>query len=118
MCGIIGFLDKRSAAAPVGRTMLTMLQALSCRGPDSAGLALFGPPGEWLVRVSAPADVGSEAAIQALREAGLTVRRQYKNGVYDALPRSTTDAATIEQEIQTCLPGAEVICLGRQLSLF
>src|SRR5262245_1634797 len=119
MCGIIGYLDKHgSGAAPVGRAMLTMLQALSCRGPDSAGVALFGPPGDWLVRVAAPPGVGSEAAIQALREAGLTVRRQYKNGVYDALPRLPADTAAIEQEIQTCLPGAEVICLGRQLSLF
>ena len=38
MCGIIGFLDKRGGhERAVGRTLLTMLQALSCRGPDSAG---------------------------------------------------------------------------------
>lgn len=42
MCGIIGYLDKKSdGAAPVGNTVLTMLDALACRGPDSAGVALY-----------------------------------------------------------------------------
>ena len=42
MCGIIGFLEKDSeGAAPVGSTVLTMLDALACRGPDSAGVALY-----------------------------------------------------------------------------
>jgi len=41
MCGIIGFLDKHGdQERPLGRTILAMLQALSCRGPDSAGAAL------------------------------------------------------------------------------
>ena len=42
MCGIIGFLDKAGeGTAPVGNTVLTMLDALACRGPDSAGVALY-----------------------------------------------------------------------------
>ena len=42
MCGIIGFLDKAGqGTAPVGNTVLTMLNALACRGPDSAGVALY-----------------------------------------------------------------------------
>ena len=42
MCGIIGFLDKAGqGTAPVGNTVLTMLKALACRGPDSAGVALY-----------------------------------------------------------------------------
>src|SRR5438128_187132 len=56
MCGIVGFLDKRGGADhPVGRTLLNMLQALSCRGPDSAGIAAFGTQGDWHVRLSARA---------------------------------------------------------------
>src|SRR5262245_49701873 len=53
MCGIIGYLDKKAGPkAPIGRVLLNMLQALGCRGPDSAGVALFGPPEEWHLRVS------------------------------------------------------------------
>src|SRR5438874_11766267 len=62
MCGIIGFLDKRGGGEwPVGRTLLTMLQALSCRGPDSAGVAVFGPAGDGHLHLSAPAGVEADA---------------------------------------------------------
>lgn len=53
MCGIAGYLDKRGdEGAPVGRIMLEMLRALGLRGPDSAGVALFGPQSDgWILRV-------------------------------------------------------------------
>jgi glutamate synthase domain-containing protein 1 len=45
MCGIVGFLTKTetSRRSAVGEVLLTMLRALGCRGPDSAGVALYGP---------------------------------------------------------------------------
>src|SRR5438270_222339 len=53
MCGIVGFLDKRAGSEhAVGSTLLAMLQALSCRGPDSAGVAVFGEPSDWSLRIS------------------------------------------------------------------
>jgi glutamate synthase domain-containing protein 1 len=45
MCGIVGFLQKSGPDdQPVGNILLAMLQALACRGPDSAGVALYGVP--------------------------------------------------------------------------
>jgi len=45
MCGIVGYFDKVGAAnQPIGKILLGMLDALACRGPDSAGVALFGFP--------------------------------------------------------------------------
>ena len=44
MCGIAGFWDKTAnEQVAVGQTIFKMLQALGCRGPDSAGVALYGP---------------------------------------------------------------------------
>jgi methylamine---glutamate N-methyltransferase subunit A len=55
MCGIVGFLDKteNSGHGPLGRVLLDMLNALACRGPDSAGVAMYGPPmsSRFVVRV-------------------------------------------------------------------
>jgi glutamate synthase domain-containing protein 1 len=53
MCGIVGFFAKDGENAGIGRTILGMLRALGCRGPDSAGVALFGKPddGRFTVRV-------------------------------------------------------------------
>jgi glutamate synthase domain-containing protein 1 len=44
MCGIVAFWDKSGGNDTVtGGVVLSMLEALGCRGPDSAGLALLGP---------------------------------------------------------------------------
>jgi len=119
MCGIVGFLDKRPEQRPrLGRTLLTMLQALSCRGPDSAGVALFAPPGEWRVRLSVPAGLKPDAVVAVLREIGVVPFRDYGNGVYDALLDSGPDSSTVEEQVQRRLPGTEVICQGQQLNLF
>jgi glutamate synthase domain-containing protein 1 len=119
MCGIIGFLDKRGEHdRPIGRTLLSMLQALSCRGPDSAGVALFGPPADRRLRLSAPAGRDPSAVVQALREVGVAPFRDYQNRVFDALVESGVDVVALEEKIQVCLPGTEIICLGRRLDLF
>jgi glutamate synthase domain-containing protein 1 len=45
MCGIAGFFDKTrdNRHSRVGQILITMLEGLACRGPDSTGVALFGP---------------------------------------------------------------------------
>lgn len=119
MCGIVGYLDKKSDPDfPIGRTLLGMLQALSCRGPDSAGVALYGPPSDWHIRLSAPEGLDSETFIAALRQLGIAVHRHYRNGVYDAVLSKRADIATLENQIQFQLPGTEVICLGQCFDLF
>jgi glutamate synthase domain-containing protein 1 len=50
MCGIAGYWDKTgNEAFPLGCTLLGMLTALGCRGPDSTGVATYGPvrSGTW-----------------------------------------------------------------------
>jgi amidophosphoribosyltransferase len=43
MCGIVGLLVKKPALrAQLGEWMLPMLIGMSERGPDSAGMAVFG----------------------------------------------------------------------------
>src|SRR5215475_6527338 len=54
MCGIVGYLNKNGKQnPPIGRILLSMLEALACRGPDSAGMAIFGPlrPKQLVARV-------------------------------------------------------------------
>jgi glutamate synthase domain-containing protein 1 len=119
MCGIVGFLDKHEQMDfPIGRTLLTMLQALSCRGPDSAGVALFGGRGEMRLRLSVPPDARHQDVSDALQEEGLTVLRSYPTGVYDARIAAEVDLSKIEERIQHRIPGIEILSLGEDLSLF
>jgi glutamate synthase domain-containing protein 1 len=119
MCGIVGFLEKRGGnGRPMGQTILAMLQALSCRGPDSAGVALFERRDEWQLRVNVPGDLSPDEVAAALRGLGLAVHRLYHNGVYDARFAPGNDAGGLEERILRRLPGTEVICLGQRLDLF
>jgi glutamate synthase domain-containing protein 1 len=119
MCGIVGFLDKREQQDfPIGRTLLTMLQALSCRGPDSAGVALFGGRGEMLLRLSVPPETDRQALNAALQEEGLTILRSYRTGVHDARIAAEVDLMKLERRIYQRLPGSEILCLGEHMSLF
>ena len=65
MCGIAGFFDKTETHeyASVGRVVLSMLNALGCRGPDSAGVALYGPSSDhgFVLRVKLSDGEGLES---------------------------------------------------------
>ena len=119
MCGIIGFLDKRERTDyPVGQTMLKMLQALSCRGPDSAGVALFGAASVLQLRLSVSPSVTRDVVYQALHEEGVAAHHGYDTGIYDARVAAEVDLAELEQRIRRRLPGSEVLCLGEHINLF
>ncbi len=73
MCGIMGYFRKGAGNDErLGATMLSMLEALGRRGPDSAGVALIGPMyrASYIVRVQAGDELAmSKQAIQVNREA-------------------------------------------------
>jgi glutamate synthase domain-containing protein 1 len=119
MCGIVGFLDKHEQTDyPLGRTLLGMLQALSCRGPDSAGVALFGQRTDMRLRLSVPASVDRDTAIDVLQQEGVTIHHSYRTGLVDAQVAPGVDPTKLEKRIRRRLPGSEILCLGESLSLF
>ena len=124
MCGIIGFLDKAGeGAAPVGNTVLTMLNALACRGPDSAGVALYtgASNGHTVLRVK----LGENGAFEGRRE-NITERVQTLGKIHG---ESTTEeylrleldfqgdprelSALIESEAEN----VEVVSMGNALEI-
>jgi glutamate synthase domain-containing protein 1 len=119
MCGIVGFLSKREDPEyPLGQTLLDMLQALSCRGPDSAGVALFGAAGETRLRLSVPADTDRDQAVDLLRGVSVSIHYWYHTSILDGSIAGEVDAAELEERIRRRLPSSEILCLGQHLSLF
>ena len=120
MCGIVGFLDKREQPnyPPAGRFILTMLQALACRGPDSAGVAVFGERAEMRLRLSVSPQTDRQALHDTLRDEGLALLCSYPTGVHDARIAGEVDLEKLERRIQQSLPGSEILCLGEHMSLF
>jgi glutamate synthase domain-containing protein 1 len=119
MCGIIGFLAKRDRAqVPLGRTLLTMLQALSCRGPDSAGIALFGGPANPQLFLHVPTTIEPDVVVKSLHKEGVAVHRHYAGGLFLAMIHDGVEMSPLAERIRTCLPGSEILCLGEHIALF
>jgi glutamate synthase domain-containing protein 1 len=123
MCGIVGFMDRRGeAGAATGRIVLTMLRALACRGPDSAGLALIGDEpadGEtrWVVRI-APADA---LALDRLEPLGrIEARESTPAGGslrFRFAPAEGVTPEQVERALGAGRGGLEVLSLGARLDL-
>ncbi len=123
MCGIAGYMDKRSADAPVGATMLAMLKALGQRGPDSAGTALFAPanPNGEVCLVKLPEQQDPDAAELRLTERISTVAAiRGSRRIGDVLRLEVDRSADVRAfcaAIERRDDGFEVLSLGRSIEL-
>ncbi|MBI4608033.1 MAG: glutamine phosphoribosylpyrophosphate amidotransferase [Candidatus Rokubacteria bacterium] len=122
MCGIVGFLNKRSdGEAPIGKILLSLLTALGRRGPDSAGAALYGDPQGFAVRVKlgergdlAPrAAQVTECARAFAQVAAAEIQGHYLRLVVDALG----EVRAFEAALETVHPEVEVVSVGRRLEI-
>jgi glutamate synthase domain-containing protein 1 len=104
-----------------------MLEALGCRGPDSAGLALIGPEppreqqGVWSVRI-APVEEQAPARLARLGvlvppEAGGVLQRSGRSLLFTFQPAPQVTAEDLERALGARRGGLEVLSLGRRLEL-
>src|SRR6516225_2033508 len=103
MCGIIGFLDK-TGSRPLGQTLLTMLDALSCRGPDSAGVAVFGPRSPfWILQIMLPEQedrAGSvKKILESARDCGPVINHQVTEAFVRLEVDGTIDPVVLEETL-------------------
>jgi glutamate synthase domain-containing protein 1 len=123
MCGIIGFLNKGSSEArPVGRTLFAMLNALSCRGPDSAGVAVFGSAHPyWILQIKLPENTdstkGTELVLDALRDCGAVLRHKVVEAYLRLEIEGTADASALERTLLARVPGSEIVSLGHHMEI-
>ncbi len=127
MCGIVGYWDKAARGGfPIGRVVLSMLDALSCRGPDSAGIAMIGPeppedPPIWLVRIT-PSDI---TALERLVQMGTILSdsaalRQAPQGrtlQFRFAPEPGLAVEALERALGARRAVLEVLSLGKRLDL-
>jgi glutamine phosphoribosylpyrophosphate amidotransferase len=119
MCGIIGFVDKQERQGfPTGQVVLTMLEALGCRGPDSAGVAMLREEPDdnaWTVRIT-PDD---EHTKSVLGRFGRVIHAESRAGTlrlrFDPKPGVTP--ADVEEALGARRGGLEVLALGGRLDL-
>ena len=123
MCGIVGFFAKDGRQADIGRTVLGMLRALGCRGPDSTGVALFGSPddGRFVVRVK----LGDEGDLQP-KARQIAVRLEAFPGASDFsttasyarfLVAGATHLNRLSSSIESLDKDFEVVSIGHRLEI-
>jgi glutamate synthase domain-containing protein 1 len=105
----------------MGRTVLTMLEALACRGPDSVGAAVIGPArpdeeGSWSVRIAPDSD-GPLAQLAGLGEVVGASERRGGTLRFHFRPAPGVTPADLERALGAHRGGLEVLSLGRRLDL-
>src|SRR4051794_30555759 len=124
MCGIVGFFEKNGGGQDdVGQTILNMLRALGCRGPDSAGVALYGATNasQFVVRVKLGDDGDRDAQahqISARLESFGSVRHFSIIGAYARLViAADTDLKRLVGFIESIDNRFEVVSVGHALEI-
>ena len=126
MCGIVGLLVRTPALRErLGELMLPMLIGMTDRGPDSAGLAVFGEPVEASERkisiysgfTEASAEFDWPALAQALREA-LDIEADVDAKGNHAVLTVTGDAAEACRWIKVAQPKLHILSTGRSIDLY
>jgi len=123
MCGILGYWDKDgNSQEPLGTTLLSMLEALACRGPDSTGVALFGAtePHTFVARIK----LGENGAIRDRAAQMTTLAEAFggsdskQTGAYLRLAiRETGDLRPFLSQIESVGSDVEVVSVGKKLEI-
>ncbi len=122
MCGIVGLFLKDPALEPeLGRMLATMLVTLSDRGPDSAGIAIYGRRPEGTARITLrsedPAhDFGALAAdLTAALGSPVEVIRRDTHAVVE-LDADLVEAA--RAEVGRLRPAVKVMGVGQAIEIY
>jgi methylamine---glutamate N-methyltransferase subunit A len=124
MCGILGFLDRTGGATPqLGATMLAMMNALGCRGPDSAGIAVYerrtGDRLRLRVKLGERGECADRAAaVLRVVDARVAVHDRHHDHEYlRVLIDDVADIRPLLAAIEAIAPDIEVISCGHSLDV-
>ncbi|NKB28417.1 MAG: glutamine amidotransferase [Rhodobacteraceae bacterium] len=121
MCGIVGLFLKDAALQPrLGEMLTDMLVTMSDRGPDSAGIAIYGPDGangKLTVQSESPdADFATLAAdLGTAIDATITLRRKDTHAVLE-MPADKISAA--RQALGELNPALRVMSAGDTIEIY
>lgn len=122
MCGIVGlFLKDRLLEPQLGCLLSDMLVSLTDRGPDSAGIAIYGAPrpgrGKITIQSQAPAqdfpNLDEDIAVAIGSDAALTTRSSH---AVIEVPAAKLDQA--RKAVVALRPGVRVVGTGNSVEIY
>lgn len=122
MCGIVGFLAKKSSLEPsLGRLLAPMLEAMGERGPDSAGFAMFDrnqDAATWRVSLLAEDEETDWDAIGACLAQQTEAAHRLDSCGRHAVLVTDQEPADIEDRLAADCPGVLVLGIGRSMDVY
>ena len=122
MCGIVGLLVKNPAMrAGIGEMMMPMLIGMTERGPDSAGMAIFGAPvakGELKYSLYAPTMDFDWQGLAHDFDAHLGSKVRISSQGNHAILVSHLETSTIRVWIKQHHPGVHVLSVGQSIDVY
>ncbi|MCX7889058.1 MAG: glutamine amidotransferase family protein [Rhodobacteraceae bacterium] len=122
MCGIVGLFLKDKALEPrLGQMLTDMLVTMTDRGPDSAGIAIYGRPEKGMAKLTVQsADpghdfAGLDAALGAAIDAPVAMTVKDTHAVL-TMPAARLDAA--RAAMRELRPGIRIMSAGEEIEIY
>jgi amidophosphoribosyltransferase len=121
MCGIVGLLLKKPAwDARLGELLVPMMEGMTERGPDSAGLAVYSsaestPLKFSLFQLHGEPDWG--AFLRGLMQAAPGEHGLHDSG-HHAVLTTSADVAAVKQYLASSAPGVVLLSQGHRIELY
>jgi methylamine---glutamate N-methyltransferase subunit A len=122
MCGIVGLLLKKPELRDkLGDLMTPMLVGMTSRGPDSAGVAIFGtPPADSLTKMSLFWGAGTADWNRLAQELGaeFTGKHRFTPNGQHAILTTATNPDEVKAWLADAAPEIYVLSMGRSIDLY
>jgi hypothetical protein len=122
MCGIVGlFLKDKSLEPKLGQMLTDMLITMTDRGPDSAGIAIYGSEtgdSHKLTVQSADPDKDFDALADELGAAINTTVRITRKDTHAVLEMPAARIEAARAELKTLRPGLRVMSAGDTIEIY
>ncbi|MDG2298212.1 MAG: glutamine amidotransferase family protein [Planktomarina sp.] len=122
MCGIVGlFLKDKSMEPNLGVLLTDMLITMTDRGPDSAGIAIYGNDSSKFAKITVQSEAPGVDFIDLDKDLGsalsspVEVRVQSTHAVIQIEPNNLTRARSVLREIR---PAVRVMSTGESLEIY
>jgi methylamine---glutamate N-methyltransferase subunit A len=120
MCGIVGLFFKDSKLEPkLGGLLSDMLVRMSDRGPDSAGIAIYGKPSLGHMKVTVQsADPESDLRVLASDLAAARIEASVELKDTHAVIGSTADPAAVRAFLASHHPNVRIMSTGESIEIY
>lgn len=119
MCGIVGlFLKDKSLEPKLGDMLTDMLITMTDRGPDSAGIAIYGSEADGRTKLTVQSDApedafdGLDGALAEALSADVSIRVIDTHAVLDLPAGKEEDARSALAELR---PGMRIMSAGETI---